>query len=70
MTTLSTIETEVAGQRLSGRAAEPDGAPRAVVLALHGRSYSSRYFDLRAGQRSSAAFFETCLAPADNHDWS
>ena len=54
MTTVSTIETTVAGQRLSGRAAEPDGAPRAVVFALHGGSYSSRYFDLRAGQRSSA----------------
>jgi pimeloyl-ACP methyl ester carboxylesterase len=54
MTTVSTLEVEVAGRRLSGRAAEPDGEPRAVVFALHGGSYSSRYFDLRGGQRSSA----------------
>lgn len=54
MTTVSTIEITVDGRRLSGRTAEPDGETRAVVVALHGGSYSSRYFDLRAGHRSSA----------------
>jgi|1186.fasta_scaffold316398_2 poly(3-hydroxybutyrate) depolymerase len=54
MVLVSTFEIEVAGQRLSGRAAEPVGAPRALVFALHGGSYSSRYYDLRAGERSSA----------------
>lgn len=35
MTTVSTIEVEVGGQRLSGRAAEPDGTARTVVPVLH-----------------------------------
>ena len=42
MTTVSTLEITVAGQRSSGRAAEPDGAPRALVFALHGGLYSTR----------------------------
>ena len=54
MTAVSTIEIEVAGRRLSGRTIEPDGAPRALVIALHGGSYSSAYYDLRSGDRSSA----------------
>ena len=54
MATVSTFEVEVGGQRLSGRAAEPDGRARAIVFALHGGSYSSRYYDLRAASRASA----------------
>lgn len=54
MTAVSTIEIEVAGRRMSGRSAEPEGAAGALVIALHGGSYSSRYFDLRSGLRSSA----------------
>lgn len=54
MATVSTVEVEVGGQRLSGRAAEPDDNARAIVFALHGGSYSSRYYDLRAASRASA----------------
>ncbi|MBC3191266.1 alpha/beta fold hydrolase [Pseudonocardia sp. C8] len=54
MTQVSAIEIEVEGQVLSGRAAEPDTAARAIVFALHGGSYSSRYYDLCSAPRASA----------------
>lgn len=47
MPLLAPIEVTVDGLRLSGRVAEPDTAPHAVLFALHGGSYSSRYYDLR-----------------------
>lgn len=42
------------GTALSGRIAEPDDAPSALVVALHGGTYSSRYYDLGGAPRSSA----------------
>ncbi|MGD9531626.1 MAG: alpha/beta hydrolase [Pseudonocardia sp.] len=54
MPAVSTIEIDVDGRRLSGRMAEPDAPARAIVFALHGGSYSSRYYDLRSAPRASA----------------
>jgi pimeloyl-ACP methyl ester carboxylesterase len=38
------IEVEHRGVRLSGLLAEPDGPPRALVVALHGHGMTSRYW--------------------------
>lgn len=42
------------GSPLSGRIAAPDGPPHALIIALHGGTYSSRYYDLTGSERSSA----------------
>ncbi|GAA4758339.1 alpha/beta hydrolase [Actinomycetospora chibensis] len=48
------IEITAAGHRLAGRIVEPTTTARALVLALHGGTYSSRYYDLQSSPRASA----------------
>lgn len=54
MTEVSVVDLEVDGQRLSGREAKPEAPARALLFALHGGSYSSRYYDLQGSPTASA----------------
>lgn len=48
------VDVVADGSTLSGRIAHPDGVPLALIVALHGGTYSSRYYDLAGAERSSA----------------
>lgn len=54
MPQVTAVNAVAEGTALSGRIAEPDDTPRALIVALHGGTYSSRYYDLGGASRSSA----------------